>query len=661
MLTSGGTGTLILTGTSSTYSGAITVSAGDLEVDGAIAGTGVAVAAGATLSGGGSVPAVSFTGSGTIQPGSVDPSTGTLTVAGGDLTGGSINFVLDGTNAGTQYDQLSVAASGTLALGGAALGVSFGTGFTPAVGDVYHIVAMQAGSTHSGTFDWQGQALSDGATLTVGNTVFQIAYNDPSGDITLTALWHIDTWTGGDIATSSGWSDGLNWQGGAAPVAGDALVFPTGFAAATNNDFGANTDFHSITIGDSGYTFAGNAISLDAGIIASYPSGGVTFPINVALNADQTFEVDGGTMTITGILSGTGALTKTGAATLVLDNSSNNYGNTTINDGTVEAETGARLGTGTVTVNNAASLQLDGGTTLANSQVTLDSSSADAVESVSGANTLGGSITLDQAATFSVNSGTLTLGGSIDAGGFAMVASGAGTLLVNGSVSNTGGHAMFVFGTLGGDGTTGDVTVNSGGTLQPGSASATAVLSSTGDVSSYSGSTFSVTLGGATPGIQYDQLDVIGTADFNADSGAGATLSVSLGSGYIPVPGTSYTIVSANAVPNIFNGLPDGSTITAADSDYSFRINYAAGAVVLTALPRTNTWTGGDGNGDWSDPLNWSDGSHRALRRPGLPLQHGSDGPRRRPLVQHDRAHLDRDRRRRPGILGDLRQRDHAG
>ena len=190
-----------------------------------------------------------------------------------------------------------------------------------------------------------------------------------------------------------------------------------------------------------------------------------------------------------------------------------------------------------------------------------------------------------------------------------MVASGAGTLLVNGSVSNTGGHAMFVFGTLGGDGTTGDVTVISGGTLQPGSASATAVLSSTGDFSSYSGSTFSVTLDGATPGTQYDQLSVTGTADFNADAGAGATLSVSLASGYIPEPGTTTPSSRPAAVPNIFNGLRRrldghgrGQRLLLPDQ-LRGRRGHPDGAAAH------DTWTGGDGNGDWSDPLNWSEGA----------------------------------------------------
>ena len=311
-----GAGTLELGGTNSLV-GAF-INGGSLLINGSspLSINGAVIYSGATLGGTGTVGNVTVNSGGTVAPGDAP---GTLNT--GDVTfasGSSYNVELDGTTAGTGYDQLS--ASGTVDLGDAALGVSFGTGYTPSTGDVYDIVVTQGGGTISGTFDWNGQALSDGSTLTVGNTVFQIAYNGSTGPITLTAMYHIDTWTGGDIATSNGWSDGLNWQVGAAPAAGDALVFPTGFAAATNNDFAADTDFHSITIGDSGYTFTGNDISLDAGIIASYTSGGVTFPINVALNADQTFEVDGGTLTITGILSGTGALTKTGVGTLVLDN-----------------------------------------------------------------------------------------------------------------------------------------------------------------------------------------------------------------------------------------------------------------------------------------------------------------------------------------------------
>ena len=179
---------------------------------------------------------------------------------------------------------------------------------------------------------------------------------------------------------------------------------------------------------------------------------------------------------------------------------------------------------------------------------------------------------------------------------------------MDGSIGSSSGVSV-AGGTLDGDGTVPAVTVQSGGTVQPATASGTAVLSSTGDVSFDSGSTFSVTLGGTTPGTNYGQLDVTGTADFDADSLGGATLSVSLAPGYTPVPYTQYTIVSAGAISNTFNGLPDGSTITPTGSDYSFQINYSSGAVTLTSQPRVNTWTGGDGNGDWSDPLNWSDGA----------------------------------------------------
>jgi autotransporter-associated beta strand protein len=291
-LTTGGAGTLILTGTSN-YTGATTVSAGVLEVDGSIAASsGVTLDSGATLSGGGSVPSV--TADGTIQPGSTasPTSTGTLIVAGGTLNADStVGIRLDGTTPGSDYDQISVGASGTLALDGPALGLSLGSGYSPTLGTSYTIVSMGTSATHSGTFDRQGQSLTDGSTFVIGNTVFRINYNGGSGNITVTAMMHIDTWTGG--GSDDHWSTARNWQAGVAPVAGDELIFPQGSAAATDNDFASGTEFNSITIGDPGYTFAGSPIALDEGITATYASGTSSFPLDVTLKAGQTFSVGG--------------------------------------------------------------------------------------------------------------------------------------------------------------------------------------------------------------------------------------------------------------------------------------------------------------------------------------------------------------------------------
>src|SRR5262249_14708708 len=95
--------------------------------------------------------------------------------------------------------------------------------------------------------------------------------------------------------------------------------------------------------------------------------------------------------------------------------------------------------------------------------------------------------------------------------------------------------------------------------------------------------------------------------DLNSDSGAGATLDVSLANGYVPKPGTTYTIITATgSLSNTFNGLADGATITV--GGYTFLVHYLASAVTLTAQPRIDTWTGGDDTGNWSDPLNWQGG-----------------------------------------------------
>src|SRR5207244_5882213 len=71
------------------------------------------------------------------------------------------------------------------------------------------------------------------------------------------------TWTGG--GGDNNWGTAGNW-GGTAPVAGDDLVFPSGASQlSNNNNIAAATSFNSITISDSGYTLAGNSITLAEG------------------------------------------------------------------------------------------------------------------------------------------------------------------------------------------------------------------------------------------------------------------------------------------------------------------------------------------------------------------------------------------------------------
>ena len=110
----------------------------------------------------------------------------------------------------------------------------------------------------------------------------------------------------------------------------------------------------------------------------------------------------------------------------------------------------------------------------------------------------------------------------------------------------------------------------------------------------------------ATVGTQYDQLNVTGTVDLNFDSGTNAMLALSLADGYIPRPGTTYTIIaSTGTLSHTFDGYGDGTTIMA--GNYPFRITYQANAVVLDgpAAHRHLDRRGTDDN--WSTVGNWQD------------------------------------------------------
>lgn len=108
-LTKNGSGVTTLTG-NNTYSGGTAVNAGELNVNGSIAGSAVSVASGASLSGSGTVGAIS--GAGEINPGN---SPGILTAPSVDASGG-LAFNFEFTSLNPTYSNASASLNDVLRL-----------------------------------------------------------------------------------------------------------------------------------------------------------------------------------------------------------------------------------------------------------------------------------------------------------------------------------------------------------------------------------------------------------------------------------------------------------------------------------------------------------------------------------------------------------------
>ncbi|MBD1942561.1 cadherin-like domain-containing protein [Coleofasciculus sp. FACHB-712] len=158
---------------------------------------------------------------------------------------------------------------------------------------------------------------------------------------------------------------------------------------------------------------------------------------------------------------------------------------------------------------------------------------------------------------------------------FSSVVVNEGIFDVNGKTA-TAGTTINSGGTLGGSGTViGNVTVNSGGVLAPGSGIG---ILNTRSVNFTNGSLFNVELGGTSAGNGagfYDQLNVTGTVTI----GTSAVLNTSLFGGFTPGGGNTFIIVNNDGVDAIngkFNGLAQGATVNLG-SGINATISYAAG------------------------------------------------------------------------------------
>jgi hypothetical protein len=168
------------------------------------------------------------------------------------------------------------------------------------------------------------------------------------------------------------------------------------------------------------------------------------------------------------------------------------------------------------------------------------------------------------------------------------------TVVVNGSQPQS--SVTVRQGILGGRGTTGAVDViglNFGiAGLQPGALTAPGILTLQGSLQLSGGdygNPFGVRLNGTSPGVEYDQLQVSGTAALLPGRGAPPRLKISFG--FVPAVGQSFTILqSTGGLSGTFDVGPDGTVFRIDCVD--LRINYTANSVILTRVSSpTNLYT----------------------------------------------------------------------
>ena len=149
-----------------------------------------------------------------------------------------------------------------------------------------------------------------------------------------------------------------------APGASDVATWNHLVVINTNSALGANLNWSGIKILDPAGPItlaAGNTLTIGAsGIDLSLAANSLTLSNNVALDANQTWNVTNGqTLTVAGVVSGAHVLTITNNGTVVLGAANTYSAGTAISNGIVQPNTISSFGSGTVT-NGGGTLRLSG-------------------------------------------------------------------------------------------------------------------------------------------------------------------------------------------------------------------------------------------------------------------------------------------------------------
>ncbi len=416
-----------------------------------------------------------------------------------------------------------------------------------------------------------------------------------------------NTWDGGGANDNT--NTAANWDANTLPGANPALLF-TGSARTSpiwNGRTVAGTEMNvaSMTFNTSGFTLINGTLSAIqfVGTGGSTAGGNLTFIQNnasalltiqpqsrffykgirtvdagtggIALNGGLLFRAEslGVSDTITMNLTGTAtnstvssismetsqtfsstqtALTKNGSGKWTVTGGVSLSGATTITAGTLEFQ--GSISSSTI-ANNAAMI-------LNNANAT----SFSYANNITGT----GTVTKSGLGTFTLNGASNSYSGATSVDG--------GKLVVNGNITtsittvNTGG-------TLGGSGTVGALTINSGGFHTPGNSPG---IQNTGNYSN--AGTLGIEIDGATVGTGYDQVNVTGTVTLSG------LLSVTMG--YTPAANALFFILANDLsdpiVGTFSNASVDGSIYNLGGQD--FRISYFGNQT----SPGVGTFTGGN-------------------------------------------------------------------
>jgi autotransporter-associated beta strand protein len=456
-----------------------------------------------------------------------------------------------------------------------------------------------------------------------------------------------------NIGADSSWTTGANWDPGSiVPPAGSDILFdntfistaqtiatngnqsvrslqfdsPHNYTISSGNTITVNNQgvpgFSGVSVsqthGTSTTTIGSNLTFANDGFIRNNSTGALSITGAIA-NGGYALTVDGtgSNSTLSGIISGTGGLTKNDSGTFTLSGANTYSGNTTLNAGVLNANSSTAVGNGTVTlaggtlgstngssISNALTLSANSGlsgltttgamTQTANSTLVLSSATQSGNVALSNSGT-------NRTLTTQVDAGTSTISGIISNGGTAtsgnLTKTGSGELILSGANTYTG------------------TTTISNGTLTIGAAGALADTSSLniGSSGTLNLNTFSEKVGplAATGGATID-FGTTGSANNfvfgNYTPPASGVLVINnFESGVDKLASTQAGISTANLGTIYISGIG----VVTSEAGALSAIGSLGNAYLLTATPATGVVWNGAGSA-WNTGANWVGGT-----RPG--------------------------------------------